>query len=722
MSSSLKRDIQFYKDIKNCLYKKYYFSPVMYNNSIIENILYNQKYHIVSLFKEILIYDDPGEFFKRFYYLNESIIKIKTYCDFYEKNSKIFPNYITLSESKIIFKNIKKKQKMLDNLNDDNNDLNIKNINKKNNENKSKNNDEIFSKTIINSILSDNSSQNSSNDKSIRKLIKKICDYENQYSYRENNENELSILENNSQYIYVNSSKIDYNLNKNYLYQSTNKHHCKKFIKEFKFASKLINSGIKKVNEKKISKQNLSGLNNVFPLKKSKDKNNTNINNIQSEKIEVSKILKHSNNKIEDKSKSKSKSRSKNKDFLTERNNKSKSNNTNNSIQKKNGIQKKIKKPLIYINNINENENKNNKEETKSMPKLITSLNKTTGINKIQTQHKTLFSANNKKYNKHSNNNYYNNHIKSSLRFTNIKLQKHSSNFEIKFHNAPLSNYITKHIPSLHISLNNNFKNTSTLSKSKSKSKSNSKSKSKSPNNTSNSLNRKFRNHNTITSFNKSFKHISNNIRTLIHKDILFSSDEGLQTERLKYKNNTNPIKSISINKNTKKNLNINNNINNNKNIVKRNIHKKIISGIPSIEYTKIVPKTTREINSNYLTSISGSLINKSKFSKENLTSGNKIFNSSENQNKLLNSPLNKRKNINDKNNSNISKKSNNQNIIGFINSRRSNLNKTNNLLYSHNYTHHPVKRIRNFDNINILTKIKSPKKMCNNNINNNNK
>ena len=712
MRSSLKREIQFYKDIKNSLYKKYYFSPDMYNKSIITNILYNQKYHIVSLFKEILIYDDPGEFFKRFYYLNESILKIKTYCDFYEKNSKIFPNYIILSESKIIFKNIKKKQKMLDNLNDDNNNLNINIMNNNNNENNFQNNEEIFSKTIMNSILSDNSSQSSSNDKSIRKLIKKICDYENQYLYNENNENELSNLENNNKYIYVNSSKIDYNLNKNHLIKSTNKHHCKKFIKEFKFASKLINCGIKKINEKKNSKQNLSGLNNVYPLKKSNDKNNTNNKYKQNDKIEVSKILKHSNNKIEDKSKSKS--RSKNKDFLTERNNKSKSNNTNNSIQKKTGIQKKIKKPLIYINNINENNS--NKEETKSMPKLITSLNKTTGINKIKTQHKTLFSANNKKYNKQTNNNYYNNHIKSSLRFTNIKLQKHSSNFEIQFHNAPLSNYITKHIPSLHISLNNNFKNTSTLSKSKSKSKSNSKSKSKSPNNTSNSFNRKFKNHYTITSFNKNFKYISNNIRTLIHKDILFSSDEGLQTERLKYKNNTNPIKSISFNNNTKKNLNINNNINNNKNIVKRNIHKKIISVTPSIEYTKIIPKTTREIKSNYLTSISGSLINKSKFSKENLTSGNKILNSFENKNKLLNSPLNKRKSINDKNNSNKIKKRNNQDIIGFINSRRSSINKTNNLLYSHNYSHHPVKRIRNFDNINILTKIKSPKKKYNNN------
>ena len=98
----------------------------------------------------------------------------------------------------------------------------------------------------------------------------------------------------------------------------------------------------------------------------------------------------------------------------------------------------------------------------------------------------------------------------------------------MQFHNAELNpnNYMTKHIPSLHISLNTNFKNTSTLSKSKSKSKSNSKSKSKSPNSTSNSINKNLKKHNTINSFNKNFKYFNNNIRALIHKDILFISGE----------------------------------------------------------------------------------------------------------------------------------------------------------------------------------------------------
>ena len=712
-SSSLEREIKRFKDMNNYLFKKYYFSPDIYNKTIISNILYNQKYHIVSLFKEILIYDDPGEFFKRYYNLNESYSKIKTYCEFYEKNSKIFPNYISLPESKIIFKNIKKKQKMLNNINEDNK--------KENNE---KNNEQIFSNTIMNSILSENSSLSASNEKSVRKLIKKISNFENKISLKNKKELESFNLENQSQYIFLNSSKIDFNISKVHSIQTTNKHHYKKFIKEIKLNNKLIKSGNKKVNEKKISKQNLSGLNNVYPLKKKIEKTNNIIKNVN-KKMDNSKIIKNklriSNNKIEDKSKS----RSKNKDYLSERTNKSKIYNTNNSIQKKTEVKKLIKKPLTNINNKKNTvkENKENKKEAKSMPKLMTSLNKSTGINNIQ--HKPLFSANNKKYYKCTNNNNCN-YIKSSLKFSNIKLQKkHSSNFKIEFHNGPVNNYIEKHIPSLHISLNNNIKNISRLSKSKSKSnsKSKSKSKSKSPNSTSNSLNKKFRNQNNINSFNNNFKY-NNNIRTLIHKDILFSSDEGLQTERLKYKNTenkiSNPIKSISINKNKKKNINnhknTNNNISNN-NIVKRNNHKKIISVTPSIEYTKIIPKTAREIKSNYISSISGSVINNNKLSKDNVNLGNKLFDSLESKNKIygdshksVNSPPNK-KNLNDKNYSNNSKKNYNKCNKGFVNSRRCSMNKSNNLYHSHNYTHHPVKKIQTFDNQNKVNKITSPKK-----------
>ncbi len=112
MNKIINEQFNSYKIIQKNLSKKYNSNSIeKYNKTIISRILFNQKYHYVSIFKEILIYDDPGEFFKRFYSIEECLYKIKTYCEFYEKNSKIFPNYISLPESKFIFKNIKKKQK-----------------------------------------------------------------------------------------------------------------------------------------------------------------------------------------------------------------------------------------------------------------------------------------------------------------------------------------------------------------------------------------------------------------------------------------------------------------------------------------------------------------------------------------------------------------------------------------------------------------------------------
>ena len=301
MNSQNNNQRNLLKTINNNLYKKHCNDANKYNKTLISRIIFNQKYHFVSLFKEILIFDDPGEFFKRFYSLEESLYKIKTYCDFYEKNSKIFPNYIVLPESKFIFKNIKKKQKMLDNINEINNKNSI-NLNKEKSD--KKNSDTIFSNTIINSILSEKSSATISNERSIKKLIKRIYDNENQFSYREKNETENSNVT-QSQFIELNISKIDYSLSNN----NNSKNHYKKFIKEFKCVTKNINSGLKKFKEKKIAKQNLSGFNNVYTLKKKFEKNNNTLNYNNYKKIQNKINYPNSNKQIEEKSKSKSKSK-----------------------------------------------------------------------------------------------------------------------------------------------------------------------------------------------------------------------------------------------------------------------------------------------------------------------------------------------------------------------------------------------------------------------------
>ena len=595
-------------NIHSNLYKKYLITKDKYDMNIITNILYNEKTKIVSTFKETLIYDDPGEFLKRFYNLNECIYKIKIYCEHYQKNRKNFPNYINLPESKYIFKNIKKKQKIL--------------YNEEDNEEKTDEDNlsyiQIFSNSVMNSILSKKSnSSKSSEDKSIKKLLRNIL------SNEDNNSKDNSELSNkNNQIKFIkNNNNIEYKISKGKTSNRGTRHHYKKFIKDFH-----IDKPKKKINKEEIKLNKNSELNNI------KNNNNSNsktklIKSTNSKKfipkINIEHIIKSLNVKIPhcilSKEKSKSKSKNKGREILTERNIKLKGKIGIEKVKSSKSNKKQIIKPK---NNISTQ--KVNKKEAKSMPKLSSSINKTTGINKIIAHHKQMFSAANKKIQrftninpkkfnnniknkniKNTNNNINNihnikiNNNKSFLKFTNIKLQKPSNNFtiEIQFHNAKVNpnNYITKHIPSLHISLNTNFKNTSTLSKSKSKSKSNSKSKSKSPNSTSNSINKNLKKHNTINSFNKNYKYFNNNnIRALIHKDILFNSGEGLNSERVKSKNHINKIRNNSLAQKINKI-----NLNNSNNIFKRNIHKKIISSTTSSEYTKKIQKTTIENNTN---------------------------------------------------------------------------------------------------------------------------
>ncbi len=49
------------------LNSKYLTSRDFYNVKIINDIIYNECTHIVSVFKDFLIYDDISEFLKRFY-------------------------------------------------------------------------------------------------------------------------------------------------------------------------------------------------------------------------------------------------------------------------------------------------------------------------------------------------------------------------------------------------------------------------------------------------------------------------------------------------------------------------------------------------------------------------------------------------------------------------------------------------------------------------------
>ena len=94
--------------------KKYITMPLNYNVYITNNIIFNDKSHLVSEFKEYLVIDDKGEFLKRYYNVEESLIRIPKFCKFYFLYSKVFPNYTPLSENKFLYNNIYQKQRMID--------------------------------------------------------------------------------------------------------------------------------------------------------------------------------------------------------------------------------------------------------------------------------------------------------------------------------------------------------------------------------------------------------------------------------------------------------------------------------------------------------------------------------------------------------------------------------------------------------------------------------
>ena len=102
------------KYINSQLKSKYKINENIHNIVCIENIIFNEKCHLVALFKDFLIYDDDYEFLKRFYNLKESNKKLNLYFSYYEQYSISYPNYTILPESKYIYKNIHKKQRMLE--------------------------------------------------------------------------------------------------------------------------------------------------------------------------------------------------------------------------------------------------------------------------------------------------------------------------------------------------------------------------------------------------------------------------------------------------------------------------------------------------------------------------------------------------------------------------------------------------------------------------------
>ena len=93
---------------------KYLKNDYYYNSIIIDHIIHNDPGHIVAEFKDFLIMGDINEFLQNSYKLKESIYLLPKIYEYYISCSVIFPNYVILPESQYIYKNIQRKQRVID--------------------------------------------------------------------------------------------------------------------------------------------------------------------------------------------------------------------------------------------------------------------------------------------------------------------------------------------------------------------------------------------------------------------------------------------------------------------------------------------------------------------------------------------------------------------------------------------------------------------------------
>lgn len=73
--------------IDSNLQTKYTTSIEFFNVKVVNDIMYNEKVQVVSVFKDYLIYDDLTEFLKRPYTLAESSVRLTKIFEFYDSYS-----------------------------------------------------------------------------------------------------------------------------------------------------------------------------------------------------------------------------------------------------------------------------------------------------------------------------------------------------------------------------------------------------------------------------------------------------------------------------------------------------------------------------------------------------------------------------------------------------------------------------------------------------------
>ena len=144
-------------DLEKLVHKnfmKFYNDDAYYNIIKIDEIINNEKSHLVAEFKDFLVMGDTGEFILKYYKKRDTKKIYKQILDYYNENLFIFPNYVVLHESKYIYSNIQKKQKIID-IQEELNDNKKENANNKKDKNTDKDSNPVFSVKEIDSILNE---------------------------------------------------------------------------------------------------------------------------------------------------------------------------------------------------------------------------------------------------------------------------------------------------------------------------------------------------------------------------------------------------------------------------------------------------------------------------------------------------------------------------------------------------------------------------------------
>ena len=412
MSNKRKLGIStFYLTSKKNLSSKYNSFENSYTLVCINNLIYTETCHIVARFKDFLYYDDDTEFLNKFFHKNDQKKILTKVFNFYSKYCKVFPNYMILPENKFLYRNLRKKQKLIDQFNEikkeeEENRKHLKLKKNKNNENNyiifgKKEQDSIdkykpsFTQSTI--IMTDylNFHNNSNNEKSKSKILNDINNSKNSITISLNyNNNNLDMNDMNSSELTLisitnlikksptktekNSSNKNSN-NKLTFTPTKNKTKSAKFnINDEKVDSNFKDDLRKKYISYYQNKKN--GSSNFFT-------NNIKINKANNNNYSSNVSNKANNNK---------------KDFASSKKNSININNTN--LNSNNNISQAKTTNIILISSITKtSKGKENKNLSKNIKSAITKKKLFTTTEKTITHKRPIYNYQNKKVEKNSN-------------------------------------------------------------------------------------------------------------------------------------------------------------------------------------------------------------------------------------------------------------------------------------------------------------------------------